>query len=106
MRTVISDDVIRLTVEQRLQVIKREVAVLQETTKLLHRMLKDQSELITEYITKQVISAGDSRANEARTRPEDALYAFVCRKRFDRIEKELGKMRRPTECPQAGYGAI
>lgn len=88
----------RLTIEQRLEALERDVVILQDTMKLLHKLLKQQRELISDYITQEVTSTntkfGGSGAN---SRPEDALYIFTCRQRFDRIEKEIEKVRKKIE---------
>lgn len=88
----------RLTIEQRLEVLERDVVVLQDTLKLLHKLLKQQRELINDYITHKVTSAGaEDRKSEANARLEDALYIFTCRQRFDRIEKEIWGIRKTIE---------
>ena len=40
----------RFTTEQRLAALERENAVLHDTTRLLHRMLKEQQQLINDSI--------------------------------------------------------
>jgi uncharacterized coiled-coil protein SlyX len=84
----------RLTLEQRLVALERDNVVLHDTIKLLHKLLKEQRELISDYITLKVTSADPSNEQKGATaRPEDALYTFVCKQRFDRIEKDMGKLR-------------
>lgn len=88
----------RLTVEQRLEALERDVVVLQDTMKLLHKLLKQQRELISDYITQKVTSASaKDEKSRAGVRPEDALYIFTCRQRFDRIEKEISGIRKTIE---------
>jgi len=88
----------RLTIEQRLEALERNVVILQDTMKLLHKLLKQQRELINDYITRKVTSIDNhSDENGASARPEDALYTFTCRQRFDRIEKEIGKIHKAIE---------
>ena len=83
----------RLTVEQRLVALERDNVVLHDTIKLLHKLLKEQRELINDYITLRVTSADTSNEQKgAKTRPEDALYTFICNQRFDRIEKDMGRL--------------
>ena len=96
----------RLTIEQRLESLERNVVVLQDTMKLLHKLLKHQRELINDYITRKVTSAksGD-KESEGDARPEDALYIFTCRQRFDRIEKEIEKVRKMIEGSKVGLKA-
>ncbi|MFQ6036099.1 MAG: hypothetical protein ACE5NM_09685 [Sedimentisphaerales bacterium] len=96
----------RLTIEQRLESLERDVVVLQDTMKLLHKLLKQQRELINDYITQKVTSAKFSdKESEEDARPEDALYIFTCRQRFDRIEKEIDKVRKMIEDSKAGLKA-
>lgn len=84
----------RFTVEQRLAALERDNVVLHDTIKLLHKLLKEQRELINNYITLKVISADTSNKQKgATTRPEDALYTFICKLRFDRIEKDMKLLR-------------
>ena len=88
----------RLTIEQRLEALERDVVIVQDTMKLLHKLLKQQRELINDYITRKVTSIDNqSDENGASARPEDALYTFICRQRFDRIEKEIEKIRKAIE---------
>lgn len=88
----------KLTIEQRFESLERDVVVLQDTMKLLHKLLKQQRELINDYITQKVTSANaGAEESEGNTRPEDALYIFTCRQRFDRIEKEIEKIRKMIE---------
>ena len=82
----------RLTVEQRLQALERDTVVLHDTIKLLHKLLKGQGELISEYIVRKVASANVSdEHNGNNTRPEQELYTFVCQRRFDKLEKDIKK---------------
>jgi hypothetical protein len=96
----------RLTVEQRLRALERDTAVLHDTVKMLHRLIKNQRELISEYIVRRVsLSKEDGQAGEANDRPEDELYTFVCRQRFDRIEKDLKKTLQLVENLRFGLKA-
>lgn len=82
----------RLTIEQRLRALERDVVVFQDTIKLLHKLLKDQGELIHDYIVQKVANANDNgESNSGNARPEDALYTFVCKQRFDKIDKDIKK---------------
>ncbi len=90
----------RLTIEQRLAALERETVVLQDTVKLLHKLLKQQRQLINDYITQKVTSAHAGDEERARNvRPEEAVYIFRCRQRFDRIDKDIHKLRRLMENP-------
>ncbi len=82
----------RLTVEQRLQALERDTMVLHDTIKLLHKLLKEQGQLISEYIVRKVASAGANGKHDAKhIRPEEELYTFVCKQRFDKIERDVKK---------------
>ncbi|MHC4558498.1 MAG: hypothetical protein ACYTFW_11605 [Planctomycetota bacterium] len=59
----------RLTIEQRLSALERDNVVLHDTAKLLHKLLKEQRQLINDYIT-QVLSANDSEEQKGSLRPE------------------------------------
>ena len=98
----------RLTIEQRLRALERDAVVLQDTIKLLHKLLKDQGELIHDYITQRVANANTNHGGEnnaGNSRPEDALYTFVCRQRFDRIDKDIKKLRHLIEGQDLGLKA-
>lgn len=49
-RNEMSHSSMRFTTEQRLAALERENAVLHDTTRLLHRMLKEQQQLINDSI--------------------------------------------------------
>ena len=83
----------RLTIEQRISVLERENIILQDTIKVLHKMLKEQRQMINDYITQRVTSPSrDGR--ESNMRPEDAVFTFVCRRRFELLEKRLDKLHK------------
>jgi len=86
----------RLTMEQRIAALERDNVVLQDTVKLLHRLLKEHRQLINDYIT-QKMSGNGSEGDNGDVRPEDALYAFVCKQRFDRICREVEAMHKEIE---------
>lgn len=92
-----SENDVRLTLEQRLEALERNTTVLNDSLKMLHKMLKEQGELITEYITQKIVSADSSSQQETDVRPEDAVYTFRCKQRFDKIEKDIDKLRRSIE---------
>lgn len=84
-----------LTMEQRVSALEREIVVLRDTIKLLHKMLKEQHQLINSYITQKVASVnGSDGGNGGDGRPEDAIYTFVCKKRMDRLDNDVKKMRK------------
>jgi hypothetical protein len=72
--------------------LERETVVLHDTIKLLHKLLKDQGQLISEYIVRKVTEANEAdEENGGGVRPEQELYTFVCKQRFDKIEKDVKK---------------
>jgi hypothetical protein len=81
----------RLTTDQRLRTLERETVVLHDTIKLLHKLLKDQGQLINEYIVRKVTEANEAGEENGGVRPEQELYTFVCKQRFDKIEKDVKK---------------
>ena len=95
----------RLTMEQRIAVLERDNVVLHDTIEMLHRLLKEHRQLINDYITQQMATANQSEADNGDVRPEDALYAFVCRQRFDRIGKEVESLRKLIANPRFGSKA-
>jgi hypothetical protein len=96
----------RLTTEQRLEYLEREVVVLHDTVKLLHRILKQQRELINDYITQKVASpAGGGEQGRENVRPERALYTFVCKRRLDIIERQIEKLHKIVEASGTGLKA-
>ena len=96
----------RLTMKQRLEALERDVVVLQGTMKLLHQLLKQQRELINDYITEKMtsVAVGDEE-NGRNLRPEDAVYTFRCKQRFDRIERDIQKIRKVVEDSKFGLKA-
>lgn len=90
----------RLTTEQRITVLERDNVVLHDTINLLHKLLKEQRQLINDYITQKVASAGVNEGQKENLRPEDALYTFVCRRRFDDLEKHIERMRKLVDIPK------
>lgn len=95
----------RLTIEQRVAALERESVVLSDTVKLLHRLLKEQRRLISDYITRKVTSASQSGKQEGSLRPEDELYTFICGTRFERLEKQVEKLRKLVEKQNLGLKA-
>ena len=95
----------RLTMEQRIAVLERDNVVLHDTIEMLHRLLKEHRQLINDYITQQMATANQGEADNGDVRPEDALYAFVCRQRFDRIGKEVESLRKLIANPRFGSKA-
>jgi len=97
----------RLTVEQRLRALERDNLVLHGTIKLLHKMLKEQRRVISDYITlKMAKSNGDNGHNGGNGRPCEEIYSFVCKRRLDRTDRDLEKIRKSMEAlkygPRAG----
>jgi len=96
----------RLTLEQRLEALERDNVVLHDTVKLLHRLLKEQRELISDYIIQKLTCAAASHGQKrANTQPEDGLYTFICKRRFDRIEKDMESLHKLIESSKLGLKA-
>lgn len=95
----------RFTIEQRIAALERDNVVLHDTIDMLHRLLKEHRQLINDYITQRMSAASQSEGESADVRPEDALYAFVCRQRFDRIAKEVESLRKILENRRFGSKA-
>jgi hypothetical protein len=95
-----------LTREQRIASLEREIVVLKDTIKLLHKMLKEQRQLIHDYITQKV-AAGNGRNgyNGEDGRPEDAIYTFICKKRMDKLGKDIDKVRKLVDNIRFGVRA-
>lgn len=95
----------RLTIEQRLAALERDNVVLDGKVTLLHKLLKEQRELINEYITRRVSSANENNGQNGNLRPEDALFTFVCKRKFDRLEKDIERIRKTVIKPGFGLKA-
>lgn len=95
----------RLTTEQRLIALERDTVVLHDTIKLLHKLLKEQRQLINEYITHKMMSSNESGGQKGNVCPENALYAFKCKRRFEGIERHIEKMHKSQEEPKRGLKA-
>ena len=91
----------RLTLEQRVSALERENIILQDTVKLLHKMLKEQRQLINDYVTQSVASHNKSDQPNDNGRAEDVLYTFMCKRRFDNIEKRMENLRKSVVNSQA-----
>ena len=80
--------------------MERDNVVLHDTVKMLHKLLKEQRQLINEYITQKVMSAAQIDGRKSNIRPEDALYTFICKRRFEILEKRIEKIRQLAEKPK------
>ena len=88
----------RLTVDQRVQALEREVVVLHDMLELLHKMLKNQGGMISDYIVQKVAESNPAEEGaKGNARPAQELYAFVCKQRFDKVEKDLRKVMQMME---------
>jgi uncharacterized coiled-coil protein SlyX len=96
----------RLTTEQRIVSLERDNVVLHDTIKLLHKLLKEQRQLIHEYITQKMMSSNESGGQKDNVCPTDALYTFKCKRRFENIEKQIEKMRKLIEEPRRGLKVV
>ncbi len=95
----------RLTIEQRLAALERENVVLQDRVTMLHKLLKEQRQLINDYITQRVTSANKTEGQSGNLRPEDALYTFVCKQKFDRLEKNIERISKSVADSRFGLKA-
>jgi hypothetical protein len=95
----------KLTTEQRLAALERANVVLDGKVTLLHKLLKEQRELINEYITRRVSSANEDNGQNGNSRPEDALFTFVCKRKFDKLEKDIERIRKTVTNPGFGLKA-
>jgi len=95
----------RLTTEQRLAALERENVVLQGRITLLHKLLKEQRQLISDYITQRISSANETANQNGNMRPEDALYTFICKQKFDRIEKNIARISKSVANSRIGLKA-
>ncbi len=95
------DEKVHLTPEQRLATLEANMVSLGETIDRLRTAVREQSELIREHITKQLVASGTKVAAENSISPEDALFTFVCRRKFDHVEKELNKLKQLLIGPDA-----
>jgi SMC interacting uncharacterized protein involved in chromosome segregation len=84
----------RLTIEQRITAMERQNVVLEGKIMLLHKLLKEQHQLIHDYITQRVGSANQTETRSGNTRPEDVLYTVVCKRKFDRLEKSIDRINK------------
>ncbi len=102
----ISKDIVtkmRLTIEQRIAALERENVVLHDRVTILHKLLKEQRELINDYITRSVGSA--TKGQSGNFRAEDAQFTFICKRRFDRLEKNIEKIRKSITNSKIGLRA-
>ncbi|UCE48868.1 MAG: hypothetical protein JSW47_01750 [Phycisphaerales bacterium] len=99
----------RFTVEQRLAHLERENVILHDSTQMLHRMLKEQQELIKDYIAQILVSGDESEEQNERVRTEraeKAQYTFTCMQRFERLEKSIEKLNMQTGEPALALSKI
>jgi hypothetical protein len=95
------DDRVQATPEQRLAALEGIVAGLSEAVDRLHNALKEQSELLNEYGSKQPAVGHAPAGRVGGLSPEDVLYTFVCRRKFDHVEKELARLRQLLVGPES-----
>jgi hypothetical protein len=98
-------DKMRFTTEQRLNTLERELVILPDTVKLLHKLLKEQRQLINEYITKNITSANENQKQKGNVRAEDALFTFVCKKKFGILERRIERLQKFVEDNRFGLKA-
>jgi len=97
----VKDERVQPTTEQRLAALEANIAGLGETVDRLHKMVREQGDLIREYITTQSVAGGSKSSPSSSISPEDAIFTFVCRRRFDHVEKELSKLKQLLIGPDA-----
>ncbi|MHC4121250.1 MAG: hypothetical protein ACYSWO_27560 [Planctomycetota bacterium] len=81
----------RLTIEERIAALEREIVVLHDKLKMLHKLMKEQRELTLDY-TDKMVSASDRKAEIMH--PEEIRYTYCCRPRFERLEKQMEEMQK------------
>ena len=87
-----AEETLKLTKEHRIAALEREHVVLRDKMRILHSMLKQQRQLINEYITQQILAAdGDGQAAGGDTSSE-TLGSFLCRQRFEQMERRLDEL--------------
>lgn len=85
----------KFTMQQRILALEREVSVLHDTMKLLHGMLKEQRELINDFIVQKVVQSSRGQGiYGGGDRPEKEVFTFVCRQKFEKIEQDVVKNRK------------
>jgi hypothetical protein len=96
----------RLTSQQRILALERECAVLHDLVKVLHKMLKEQKEVINDFIVQRVAGPeSTSEESEGNGRVEKEVFTFVCRRRFDKLEQDVTRMRKYVENLRFGLKA-
>jgi len=97
---------LRLTISQRLSAFEREITVLHDTVKLLHKMFREQRELINDFVVQKVAQADtDVAANGNSVKDGKEIFTFVCRRKFDKLEKDIEKLRKLSENLRFGLKA-
>jgi len=79
-------ETLRLTTHQRLATLERENMVLRGKINLLHEMLKQQKQLIREYLTAQLVAAEEPGVDDGSS---ETLGSAICQQRFERMEQRL-----------------
>ncbi len=79
----------RLTREQRIASLERENVVLRDKMELLHAMVKQQRQIINEYILQQITRAEDDQQDTVGNASSTTPRAFICRRRFEQMEQRL-----------------
>ena len=84
-----AQETLRLTTQQRLAALERENVVLHDKMKTLHGMLKEQRQLIAEYITQQILLADGDGTGASRTESGETVGHFLCQRRFEQLEERV-----------------
>ena len=82
---------LRLTTEQRLAALERENVVLRDKMKMLHGMLKQQRQVVAEFITQQIVLTSDNTSTESHAEPAETVGHFLCQRRFEQLEERLNE---------------
>ncbi len=97
----VKDEQVQPTTEQRLVALEASVASLGATVDKLHKMVREQGDLIREYTTTQLAAGSSKSSPSSSISPEDAIFTFVCRRRFDHVEKEVSRLKQLLIGPDA-----
>ena len=79
-----------------------------EEMRLTAQQRIEQRELINDYVVQKVTQTGPCTTNNSKAQGGNGaheLFAFVCRRKFDKLEHDLVKMRKLTENLRFGLRA-
>lgn len=87
-----AQETLRLTTEQRLVALERQNVMLRDKMKTLHGMLKQQRQLVNEYITQRVLLADGDGGAVPYDQSTEALGSFLCQRRFEQVEERIDRL--------------